>query len=281
MSNENKNEFCNCKELSEKLTACVKDNERQAKVIRDLRQKNETPKSGLRNTSAVSRSETVGNDKGYKERFEALVEVNHGWKKDYEELQMRYEMINGEKKLLEEEERELKLRVSELEKRQAPLESEITQLAAALYAQQPGSNGGPSEEQCELLKSQMVVYKEDFERERRDREKLHEEKEKYKHKLEDAEEVIRKLTEELDACKAVEEARVERGYRGENGYLSERGAASRHQVQLYYPYHPVDQRWRMEQQRRGILPRNPPPTSFFYGGEVEVDNLNLAGYPKA
>ena len=275
MNNENKNESCKCKELAEKLVVSVRDQERQTKMIRDLRQENEKVSNELRNRSSDC-SGTSRDGKGYKEKFEALVEINHGWKKDYEELQMRYEMLKGEKRLLEDEERELKLRISELEQRQGPLESELTRLAAALYAQQNSSkgssNGGVSEEQCEILKSQMIVYKEDFEKERKDREKLHEEKEKYKHKLQDAEEIIKKLTSELDACKAREETR--RGSWSENGYLSERVATPpRYQVQYVYPYQPVDQRWRMEQQRRGILPRNPPPTSLFYGGEVEVDEL--------
>ena len=277
MNNENKNESCKCKELTEKLLVAARDQERQTKMIRDLRQENEKLATELRNRSSdCSGSGTSRDGKGYKEKFEALVEINHGWKKDYEELQMRYEMLKGEKRLLEDEERELKLRISELEQRQGPLESELTRLAAALYAQQNSSNGssngGVSEEQCEILKSQMIVYKEDFEKERKDREKLHEEKEKYKHKLQDAEEIIKKLTSELDSCKAREETR--RGSWSENGYLSERVATPpRYQVQYVYPYQPVDQRWRMEQQRRGILPRNPPPTSLFYGGEVEVDEL--------
>ena len=220
MSNENKKECCKCKELTEKVVAGAKDNERLAKMIRNLRQENES-------------TGTTGGDKGYKEKFQALVEINHGWKKDYEELQMRYEMLKGEKRVLEEEEKELKLHISELEKRQGPLESELARLLVG--------NGRPSEEQCEILKSQVIVFKEDFERERNDREKLHEEKEKYKHKLEDSEKTIRKLTAELDVCKARQES--------ENGYLSERVATSpRYQVQYTYPYQPVDQRWRMEQQ---------------------------------
>lgn len=274
MSIENKNESCRCKELAEKVVTAVKDNERLAQILRDLRQENDELRR-LRNRCSAcsgSNSGTTGDDKRYKEKFEALVKINHGWKKDYEELQMRCEMLKGEKRLLEDEEKELKLRINELEKRQGPLENELARLAVALYAQQSSSNGGPSEEHCEILKSQMIVYKEDFEKERKDRGKLHEEKEKYKHKLEDSEEIIKKLTRELDAGKAREEAR--RGSWSENGYLSERVASPpRHQLQYVYPYHPVDQGWRMEQQRRGILPRNPPPTSLFYGGEVEVDEL--------
>ena len=275
VGNENKNECCKCNELAEKLAVCLKDNEKLAKMMRDLRLENEELNKTLRNRPSGcndSRSGTVRDEQGYKEKFEALVEINHGWKKDYEELQMRYEMLKGEKRLLEDEEKELKIRINELEKRQGPLESELTRLATALYAQQGSSNGSPTEdeEQCEILKSQIIVYKEDFERERKDREKIHEEKEKYKSELQDAEKIIRKLTAELDACKAREEA--QRRSWSENGYLSERiSSAPRHQLQYVYPYHSVDQGWRLEQQRRGILPRNPPPTSLFYGGEVEVD----------
>jgi chromosome segregation ATPase len=235
MSNENKNECCKCKELTEKVVAGAKDNEKLAKMIRNLRQELESAVELQHRCSGSSGSHsgTTGGDKGYKEKFQALVEINHGWKKDYEELQMRYEMLKGEKRLLEEEEKELKLRISELEKRQEPLESELARLVG---------NGRPSEEQCEILKSQVIVYKEDFERERNDREKLHEEKEKYKHKLDDSEKTIRKLTAELDVCKARQES--------ENGYLSERVATSpRYQVHYTYPYQPVDQRWRMEQKK--------------------------------
>ena len=278
VGNENKNECCKCDELAEKLGVCVKDNEKLAKMMRDLRLENEELNKTLRNRSSGcedSRSGTTRDEKGYKEKFEALVEINHGWKKDYEGLQMRYEMLKGEKRLLEDEEKELITRINELEKRQGPLESELARLATALYAQQGSSNDSNrnlSEEQCEMLKSQITVYREDFERERKDREKIHEEKEKYKSKLQDSEEIIRKLTAELDASKAREEAR--RRSWAENGYLSERVTSPpRHQLQYVYPYHPIDQGWRHEQQRRGILPRNPPPTSLFYGGEVEIDEV--------
>ena len=276
MNKKNNNEFRKCAELAGKLVVSARDQERQTKMIRDLRQENEKLATALRKRSSdCSGSGTSRDGKGYKEKFEALVEINHGWKKDYEELQMRYEMLKGEKRLLEDEERELKLRVSELEQRQGPLESELTRLAAALYAQQNSSkgssNGGVSEEQCEILKSQMIVYKEDFAN-RKYRQKLHEKKGKYKHKLQDAEEIIKKITSKHDASKAREETR--RGSWSENGYLSERVATPpRYQVQYVYPYQPVDQRWRMEQQRRGILPRNSPPTSLFYVGEVKVDEL--------
>ena len=259
MGNENKNEFCKCDELAEKLGVCVKDNEKLAKMMRDLRLENEELNKTLRDRSSGcddSRSGTTRNEKGYKEKFEALVEINHGWKKDYEGLQMRYEMLKEEKRLLEDEEKELKTLINELENRQGPLQSELARLATTLYVQHGSSNdsnGNLSEEQCEMLKWQIIEYKEDFERERKDRERIHKEKEKYKKEMQDAEKMIRKLTAELDVCKAREEAR-QRTW-AENGYLS---VTSPSQQQLQYPNDPVDGAWRQEQQRKESLPRNHP-----------------------
>ena len=245
----NQNKCCKCNELAEKLAVCVKDNEKLTEMMRDLRLENKELNNTLRNRSSGcsdSRSGMARDEKRYKEKFEATVEINHGWKKDYEELQIRYEMLKAEKRLLEDEKRDLNIRINDLEKRQGPLESELARLAAALNAQQGSSNGSPSED--EILKSQITSYKEDFERERNDREKIHEEKEKFKSELQDAEDIIRKLTAELDACKAREQAH--RRSWSESGHLSERVASPQR-----YSYHPVGQGWGQEQER-GILPRN-------------------------
>ena len=128
------------------------------------------------------------------------------------------------------------------------LESERVRLTAALNAKQGSSNGSPSEDekQCEILKSQIIVYKEDFERERKDREKIHKEKEKHKSELRDAEDIIRKLTAELDSCNAREEAR--RRNWSENGHLSERVTSPQR-----YSSYLVGQEWRQEQERRGVF----------------------------
>ena len=207
----------------------------------------------------------------------SLIDINHGWKRDYEELQMRNEMLSEEKKLLEDKEKELKERVRELEWRQRPLEGEIARLETALYSLNQGE-AESNEEQCDILKIQISVYKEDFERERRDRVKIHEEKEKLKQELEGAEEIIKKLTAELDACKArnTETERTPGRAEAQDGYLRRRaGIQPQHQVRLVLPYTPFvpmsEERWRMEQHRRRILPENPPPSSLFYEGEVEVD----------
>lgn len=119
------------------------------------------------------------------------------------DLRKENERLSGElgrRRLLEEEEKELKKRIDDLEKCQGPLESEITRLAA---------------------------YKEDFERERRDREKIHEEKEKLKRELESAEEIIKMLTTQFDVvCREIRA-------------LEERPALPvqvRHQRQLVQPF---------------------------------------------
>ena len=285
MNNENKTHMCNCKEVEKKLISLLKDNGKLLQMIRDLRKENERLSGELgRPDSTVTGSRPVRTgDNDNNAEVRSLVEINHGWKRDYEELQMRYEMLSGEKRLLEEEEKELKERIDDLEKRQGPLESELTRLATTLYTQSQQGQLSRNDEQCEVLKTQITVYKEDFERERRDREKIHQEKEKLKRELEGAEEIIQRLTTELDACKGIGERRRSGdntiAIRGENGYLGERTVLPvRHQLQLVHPFgtgmSEGEYRWRLEQHRRGILPRSPPPTSFFYGGDVEVDRCS-------
>jgi hypothetical protein len=66
MSNENKNECCKCKELTEKVVAGAKDNERLAKMIRNLRQELESAVELQHRCSGSSGSQsgTTGDDKG-------------------------------------------------------------------------------------------------------------------------------------------------------------------------------------------------------------------------
>ena len=85
-------------------------------------------------------------------------------------------MLSEEKKLFEDKEKELKQRVRELERRRRPLEGEIAKLETALYSLNQGE-AGSNDEQCDILKTQISVYKVDFKRERRDCVKIHEEKE--------------------------------------------------------------------------------------------------------
>ena len=237
MNNENTH-MCNCKEAEKKFISVLKDNGKLLQMIRDLRKENERLSGELgRPDSAVTGYRPVrtgANDNNAEVR--SLVEINHGWKRDYEELQMRYEMLSGEKRLLEEEEKELKERIDDLEKRQGPLESEITRLATTLYTQSQQGHSR-NDEQCEVLKTQITVYKEDFERERRDREKIHQEKEKLKRELESAEEIIKILITQLDVCTEIGEHTIVTG--DENRTLEERPALPvqvRHHRQLVLPF---------------------------------------------
>ena len=168
MNNENTH-MCNCKEAEKKFISLLKDNGKLLHMIRDLRKENEQLSGELgRPDSTVTGSRPVRTgDNDNNAEVRSLVEINHGWKRDYEELQMRHELVSGGKRLLEEEER-----IGDLEKRPGPLESEITRLA---------------------------TYKEDFERERhQDQEKIYEENEKLKRELESAEEIIKMLTTQFD-----------------------------------------------------------------------------------
>jgi chromosome segregation ATPase len=73
---------------------------------------------------------------GCKQKFEALVEINHGWKQDYERLEIRCEMLNDEKRQLEYDKKDLGEFINTQEKRRVFLESEIKRLAAIVDAQQ-------------------------------------------------------------------------------------------------------------------------------------------------
>ncbi|XP_046857864.1 TNFAIP3-interacting protein 1-like [Xenia sp. Carnegie-2017] len=209
MDNEIKNEKCSYEELELKYKQCLKDNEHLAKMMKNLRQENDKLNNESRNQTSRLADESLrlaeGEDKR-KQKYNVLLEINHGWKNDYEQLEMRFRMLKKERDLLVEEVKRVKERVNELEERQSPLEDELGRLASALYAQQSVQHNRDENEveKCEMLKSQILVYKEDFDRERKDREKLNDEKEMYKQKLEDSEEILRHLTAELDACKVRE-----------------------------------------------------------------------------
>jgi hypothetical protein len=115
--------------------------------------------------------------------------------------------------------------------------------------------------------SQMLVYKEDFKLERNHREKLQEE---YQKRVDDLENTIRKLTTQLDACRALVEAYGGRG----NAILCQSGHTPLPQVRFIYPYHPVDEIWQLEQQTGIIRSRNEEPMPLFYEGNMKP------GYPE-
>ena len=186
-SRQKQGKFLNSEALIETVLASVKNGERLAKIVSDLMQENERLRAEMQKSVSIctgAKSEASGVSKElytHEQKLEALTIINHTWKQDYEHLEARYKMLVKEKEQLEYEKEHLKELVCRLgsldESRQAHFK-----------------------EQCELLKSQVRVYVEDFEMERKDREKFEEESEIYKRKLNDAENNIRKLTAQLDAC---------------------------------------------------------------------------------
>ena len=220
MSSQNQGKYLHSEALIETLLVSVKNGERMAKMMRDLMQENKRLREELRKSSSIftgakSEASEVSRELcACKQKLGALAMINHTWKQDYEHLETRYKMVVEEKEQLEYEKENLKELVNRLgsldESRQARFE-----------------------EQCELLKSQARVYVEDFELEKKDREKIEEESEIYKRKLNDAERNIRKLTAQLDACcTALVEAYGER----ENVYHTPLP-----QPRFIHPYHPVDE----------------------------------------
>ena len=229
------NQFLNSEALIETLQVSVKNGEQMAKMMRDLMQENkrlreEMQKSTSCCTCAKSEASEVSKELYVcKLKLEALAIINHTWKQDYEHLKTRYKMVVEENEQLEYEKQNLK----ELVKRLGSLDE---------------SRQARFEEQYELLKSQVRVYMEDFEMERKDREKLEEESEIYKRKLNDAENNIRKLTAQLDArCTALVEA-----YGGRENVDHTRLP----QPRFIHPYHPVD-----EMQQLQSLDEHPTPTA--------------------
>ena len=235
MSSQNQGKFLNSEALIETLLVSVKNGERMAKIMRDLMQENkrlreEMQKSTSCCTCAKSKTSEVSKELYVREqKLEALAIINHIWKQDYEHLETRYRMVVEEKEQLECEKEKLKEHVKRLgsldESRQARFE-----------------------EQCELLKSQVRVYVEDFEMERKDREKLEEESEIYKRKLNDAENNIRKLTAQLDAC-CIALVEAYGGRENENH-------TPLPQPRFIHPYHPID-----EMRQLQSLDKHPTPTA--------------------
>ena len=140
MGSQDKDEFVNA--LIEKLLASVRNSARIAKMMRDLTRENERLREELQNkaliwTGSKSKATEVSVEHyGCKREFEALVEINHGWKQDYERLEIRCEMLNDEKRQLEYDKKDLGEFINTQEKRRVFLESEIKRLAAIVDAQQ-------------------------------------------------------------------------------------------------------------------------------------------------
>ncbi len=140
MGSQGKDEFVNA--LVEKLLASVRNSARIAKMMRDLTRENERRREELQNKALIwngsksKATEVSVEHYGCKREFEALVEINHGWKQDYERLEIRCQMLNDEKRQLEYEKKNLRQFINSLEKRTVFLESENRRLATVIDAQQ-------------------------------------------------------------------------------------------------------------------------------------------------
>ena len=90
INNENMSQRCNCKDIGEKLISVLKDNGNLVQIIRELRMVRESLKGELerpRAADASSRPGRTGADDN-NSAVHSLIDINHGWKRDYEELQM-------------------------------------------------------------------------------------------------------------------------------------------------------------------------------------------------
>ena len=125
MSSQKKDEYI--KNVTERLVASAKINERMSKLIRDFEQENERLRLELRNvTRACNASKSEP----------ALSGIDNVCKKIYERLKMECEILNNEKRQQSEELKDLRIYIERVEQRAAFLEYESKRLAAVLHAQE-------------------------------------------------------------------------------------------------------------------------------------------------
>ena len=93
------------------------------------------------------------------------------------------------------------------------------------------------EEKYEALRCQFLLYKGNFERERKSCEELKKEVKMYQEKLENAEEDIKRLNSQLVANSEREMQSV---------FRVNRLTTSVNNVRFIHPRHPVDELWRLE-----------------------------------
>ena len=125
MNSQKKDEYI--KNLTERLVASAKINETMSRMIRDFEQDNERLRSELRNiTRACNASKSEP----------ALSGIDYVWKKNYERLQMEYEILNNKKRQQDEVLKDLRIYIDRIEKRAAFLENESKRLAAVVHARE-------------------------------------------------------------------------------------------------------------------------------------------------
>ena len=119
------------------------------------------------------------------------------------------------------------------------------------------------EEQLEAMRCHLLLYKGNYERERKYCEELREKMENARKKIHDAEKEVIMLTSQL--------ATARNAYRGsESGNVDNRGLFPLYQIRFIHPYHPADEILQLEQQGGAALPTNGKQTPFFYGEDVKV-----------
>jgi len=229
-------------------------------------------------------SSTEEESEGRDWQISEAMQANRKWKIDYDRLKLKYEEESKENK---NELEKTQAKLADAETHVLALESELMRLATALSKIEENTlhaTNSISQEDIEVVKQQMLVYKEDFTRERQDREKTQCEKDQLQEQLQNCQELIAALNQELDVYKeqyqrSQEENRMLTSSRRHSVPLH--GSATQPQIQFVYPVvGPVQQQqqqqqwqWRQEQRRRGVFTRGPTPAppSVFYGGDVEVD----------
>ena len=125
MNSERKDEYI--KNVTERLVASAKINERMSKMIRDFEQENERLRSELRNVTRACNASKLE---------PALNGIDNVGKKNYERLKMECEILNNKMRQQDEELKDFRIYIDRVEKRAAFLESESKRLAAVVHAQE-------------------------------------------------------------------------------------------------------------------------------------------------
>lgn len=295
---ENENNYCeHCLELRRTLVKTLgekralllrlqKEQGRIRKLLKEAEKGKKKDGEEQSNSRDVSRLPCEsGSGLCMEQQLNEVLKINKKWKEDYEALELRYLAKN---ETLQTELDLTKEKLATAETQVLALGSEVTRLADSLndmYTREASSPLSPlvDMESYEIFKQQIELYKEDFSIERRDRERAQCEKDSLQQKLKDAQEVITTLTQEVDLYKEQLDETLEQSRRLRRHSDPPPIHSSCPQLQIIYPVNrpltPSQRQWRMDQRRQGILTRGAnhytAPSSFYYGGDVEVDDRRI------
>ncbi|XP_068674298.1 TNFAIP3-interacting protein 3-like [Montipora capricornis] len=269
------------KTLGEKrllLLRLQKEQGRIRKLLREGEKARRRDNEEQSNSRDLSRSNSEsGGEHCLEQQLNEVIEVNKKWKEDYDALKLQYETKNGS---LQKELDMTKEKLATAETQVLALGSEVSRLATTVNQMYQREGSSVSSMLDEVFKQQIQVYKEDFSIERRDRERAQSEKDCLQQKLKDAQDIIATLTQEVELYKEQLDETLEKSRRLRSYSDPPQLHNSCPQLQIIYPVNrppsPSQRQWRQEQRRQGILTRGAnhytAPPSFFYGGEVEVDD---------